>query len=116
MAAVAAAAAEARASCLAQAAEQEKDDWHAERDVLRRRLEESDLARAHAESRAAAAAAEIEDCWVFLSIFFLFLFSKLLVLLGVEKFGCGEEFIPGLGDLKLDDPLKLDCVVDELFC
>ena len=54
-------------------------------------------------------------CWVFLSIFFLFLFSKFLVLLGDEKFGCGEEFIPGLGVLKLDEPLKFDWVVDELF-
>ena len=47
-------------------------------------------------------------CWVFLSTFFLFLFSKFLVLLGEEKFGCGDEFIPGLGVLKLDDPLKFD--------
>ena len=55
-------------------------------------------------------------CWVFLSTVFLFLLSKFLVLLGEEKFGCGDEFIPGLGVLRLDDPLKLDCVVDELFC
>ena len=47
-------------------------------------------------------------CWVFFSTFFLFLFSKFLVLLGDEKFVCGEEFIPGLVVLKLDEPLKFD--------
>ena len=47
-------------------------------------------------------------CWVFLSTFFLFLLSKFLVLFGEEKLGCGDEFIPGLGVLRLDDPLKLD--------
>ena len=34
--------------------------------------------------------------------------AKFLVLFGEEKFGCGDEFIPGLGVLKLDDPLKFD--------
>ena len=47
-------------------------------------------------------------CCVFLSTLFLFLFSKFLVLFGEEKFSCDEEFKPGLGVLKLEEPLKFD--------